>query len=110
VPVLTYVSALSLLVGTLHGTVMRGPISPVCRVGTPCSAPAKHITLFFTRNGTTRRTSTDGLGHYRLRLTAGVYSVKTNQRPFGVRPQPTSVTVRGGIDRRVNFYIDTGIR
>jgi hypothetical protein len=110
VAVLIYASALSLLMGTLHGTVMRGPIAPVCRVGTPCSAPAKHITLYFTRNGTTRSTSTDGLGRYRLRLTAGVYSVKTNQRPFGVRTQPTRATVREGIDTRVNFHIDTGIR
>jgi hypothetical protein len=108
--VVAFVAALSLLLGSLHGTVMRGPIAPVCRVGTPCSAPAKHITLFFTRNGTTHTTSTDGLGRYRLHLTAGVYSVKTNQRPFGVRTQPTKVTVRGGIDTRMNFHIDTGIR
>jgi hypothetical protein len=104
------VSAVSLLLGTLHGTVMRGPTAPVCRVGTPCSAPAKHITLYFTRNGTMHSTRTDSLGRYRLRLRAGVYSVKTDQRPFGFRPQPSSVTVRAGIDRRMNFKIDTGIR
>jgi hypothetical protein len=104
------VSALSLLLGSLHGTVMRGPTAPVCRVGTPCTAPAKHITLYFTRNSKTQSTTTDALGRYRLRLRAGVYSVKTDQRPFGLRPQPRSATVRAGVDTRVNFKIDTGIR
>jgi hypothetical protein len=104
------VSAVSLLFGTLHGTVTRGPTAPVCRVGTPCTAPAKHVTLYFTRNGTTQRTTTDAQGRYRLRLRAGMYSVKTDQRPFGVRPQPRNVTVRAGVDSRMNFMIDTGIR
>jgi len=103
-------SALTLLLGTLHGTVMRSPTAPVCRIGTPCSAPAKHVTLFFTRNGTTRSTMTDAAGHYRVRLPAGVYSVKTNQRRFGLRPEPRNATVRAGVDTRVNFTIDTGIR
>ncbi len=103
-------TALSLLLGTLHGTVVRGPTTPVCIVGKPCTAPAKHVTLFFTRNGKTRSTVTDDQGRYRVRFPAGVYSVKTNQRPFGTRPQPSTVRVRAGLDRRVNFEIDTGIR
>jgi hypothetical protein len=110
VKVIAFVSAVSLLAGSLHGTVMRGPTMPACRVGTPCTAPAKHITLRFTRNGVTRTTMTDARGRYRVRLVAGVYSVRTNQRPFGTIPQPSRVRVRGGIDRRVNFAIDTGIR
>lgn len=105
-----FFSAVTLLAGSLHGTVLRGPISPVCRIGTPCTAPAKNVTLYFTRDGRTLTAKTDARGRYRLRLTAGVYAVKTDQRRFGVRPQPRSVTVRGGLDRRVNFTIDTGIR
>jgi carboxypeptidase family protein len=108
--VIAFVSAVSLLVGTVHGTVMRGPTVPVCRVGMPCSAPAKHVTLFFTRNGTTRSTKTDDRGRYRLRLQAGVYSVRTDQRPFGTTPEPKTVRVRAGLDRRVDLQIDTGIR
>ena len=104
------VSAVALLTGTLHGTVMRGPIAPVCRLGTPCSAPAKNVTLSFTRNGSTRRTTTDGSGRYSIRLPAGVYAVKTNQRPLGIVPQPRSVRVRAGQSTRVDFAIDTGIR
>jgi hypothetical protein len=110
VKVIALATAISLLLGSLHGTVMRGPTMPVCKIGTPCTAPAKHITLFFTRNGSTRSTMTDERGRYRVRLAAGVYSVRTNQRPFGTVPQPSRVRVRGGIDARVNFAIDTGIR
>jgi hypothetical protein len=103
-------SALSLLLGSLHGTVMRGPTAPVCKVGTPCTAPAKHVALHFTRHGKTHTTTTDARGRYRLSLRAGVYSVTTDQRPFGLRPRPASVTVRAGLDKRMNFKIDTGIR
>ena len=103
-------SAVALLTGTIHGTVMRGPTAPVCRVGIPCSAPAKHVTLYFTRNGSTRSTVTDDRGRYAMRLPAGVYAVKTNQRPFGTTPQPRSVRVRARASTRVDFDIDTGIR
>jgi hypothetical protein len=103
-------SAVALLTGTIHGTVMRGPIAPVCRVGIPCSEPAKHVTLYFTRNGSARSTVTDNRGRYAMRLPAGVYVVKTNQRPFGTTPQPRSVRVRAKTSTRVDFDIDTGIR
>ena len=104
------VSAVALLTGTIHGTVVRGPTVPVCRVGTPCTAPAKHVTLSFTRNGSTRTTRTDARGRYSIRLPAGLYAVKTDQRPFGTVPQPRTVRVRGGASTRVDFAIDTGIR
>ena len=103
-------SAVALLTGTIHGTVMRGPIAPVCSVGIPCSEPAKHVTLYFTHNGSTRSTVTDDRGRYAKRLSAGVYAVKTNQRPFGTTPQPRSARVRAKTSTRVDFYIDTGIR
>jgi hypothetical protein len=105
-----FISAVALLTGTLHGTVMRGPIAPVCRLGTPCSAPAKHVALSFTRYGSTHSTTTDDRGRYSIRLPAGVYAVKTNQRPFGTVPQPRTVRVRGSQNTRVDFAIDTGIR
>jgi hypothetical protein len=108
------VSALALLAatgtGTIHGTVMRGPIAPVCRIDTPCTAPAKHVTLLFTRNGSTRTTTTDAKGRYTIRLAAGVYAVKTNQRPFGRVPQPRTVRVTAAQSKRADFAIDTGIR
>jgi hypothetical protein len=110
VTLIALVSAVALVTGTIHGTVVRSPTAPVCRVGTPCSAPAKHVTLTFTRNGATRSTTTDDRGRYSIRLAAGVYAVKTNQRPFGTVPQPRTVRVRASQSTRVDFTIDTGIR
>jgi len=110
VTLVALVTAVALLTGTIHGTVMRGPIAPVCRIGTPCTAPAKGVTLSFTRNGSTRSTTTDDRGRYSIRLAAGVYAVKTNQRPFGTVPQPRTIRVRAAQSTRVDFAIDTGIR
>jgi hypothetical protein len=110
VTLVALISAVALLTGTLHGTVMRGPIAPVCRLGTPCSAPAKNVTLSFTRNGSTHSTKTDDRGRYSIHLAAGVYTVKTNQRPFGLFPQPRTARVRAGQSTRVDFAVDTGIR
>ena len=105
-------SALALLagVGTIHGTVMRGPIAPVCRAGTPCSAPAKHVTLYFSRNGATRSATTDAKGRYTIQLPAGIYTVKTNQRTVGRVPEPRTVRVKAAKRTRADFAIDTGIR
>jgi hypothetical protein len=108
--VLPFLSALALLLGSLHGTVMRGPITPVCKVGVPCDGPAAHVTLFFKRSGTTTSASTDAQGHYRLKLKAGLYTVRTNQKVFGTTPKPDTVRVYASRDRRVDFFVDTGIR
>jgi hypothetical protein len=103
-------SAVALLLGTLHGQVMRGPTTPVCIVGKPCQAPAKNVTLFFTRKDKTRTTTTDDHGRYRVRLPAGTYTVHTNLRRFGRTPRPSFARVVAARDRRVDFDIDTGIR
>jgi hypothetical protein len=108
--VLPFLSALALLLGSLHGTVTRGPITPVCQVGVPCNGPAAHMTLFFTRSGVRTSTSTDAQGRYRLKLNAGLYTVRTSQKVFGATPKPSSVRVYAARDRRVDFFVDTGIR
>jgi len=108
--VLAFVSAVSLLLGTLHGTVTQGPLTPVCLVGQPCEGPAPHLTLRFTRNGVTNITVTNRDGRYRIRLRAGYYAVRTNRRPFGTIPRPGRVHVVSGRDLRVDFFVDTGIR
>ena len=102
--------AVSLLLGALQGQVMRGPIAPVCHIDKPCDAPASHVRLFFTRSGPTTAAVTDTKGFYRVRLAAGTYAVRTDQRSFGTMPQPRRVRVAGGRVRRVDFHIDTGIR
>jgi hypothetical protein len=95
-----------LVAGILWGSVTIGPITPVCRVGTPCSGPAKRATLTFSKPGRVLSTKTDGLGRYRLTLPVGTWSV---QASVGMRVEPVTVVVRAGT-HRTNFSIDTGIR
>ena len=90
----------------LHGTVTIGPLTPVCRVGTPCDGPAKRATLTFSRNGRSIAVKTDAAGRYRVSLAAGTWRVRTNA---GMSIAPSSIVVRAGTHRR-DFSIDTGIR
>jgi hypothetical protein len=107
---IAFVSAISLLVGTLHGQVMRGPTTPVCRVGVPCEAPAAHTTIVFTRFGRTTSAVTNAKGYYRIGLTAGLYAVKAKRQSIGRGLEPRTMRVLGGRDKRADFHIDTGIR
>jgi hypothetical protein len=91
----------------LYGVVTRGPITPVCKVGRPCDAPAAGVVLSFSRAGIVRRVTTDARGHYRIALAAGTYAVAISR---GGRLDPTRVTVRAGGFRHVDFDVDTGIR
>ncbi len=92
--------------GVLWGSVSIGPITPVCRVGTPCSGPAKQATLTFSRPSRVVTTKTDSAGRYRLTLAVGTWSVRTN---VGMRITPMTVVVRAGTHRE-NFAVDTGLR
>ena len=95
-----------LVAGVLWGSVTIGPITPVCRVGTPCSGPAKRATLTFSKPSRVVSTKTDSLGHYRLTLPVGTWSVRAS---VGMRVAPVTVLVRAGT-HHVNFDVDTGIR
>jgi hypothetical protein len=92
----------------LYGDVTRGPISPVCRAGQPCTAPAAGAVLVFSRSGRERgraHVRTDGT--YRIALATGTYSVRAvSKRPLA----PAKAWVRKGRYRHVDFSIDTGIR
>jgi hypothetical protein len=96
-------------VGTgLRGLVTRGPITPVCKEGVPCSAPAKHIKITFVRNGVAKSVVTGADGRYTIALTGGTYAVRFPSAPFGFRPRTVFVPA-GRLSTR-NFSIDTGIR
>jgi len=92
----------------LHGVVTRGPITPVCIAGQPCSAPVPGATLVFQSNGHAAvRARTNSRGAYRIVLAPGTYSVAlTTPRRMG----PTKAHVVSGRFSRVDFSIDTGIR
>ena len=92
----------------LYGTVMRGPITPVCALEVPCDEPAAGAVLVFTREGReVARTRVRQDGSYRIALAPGTYRVRAvSRRPL----DPSTVTVRPRRFRHVDFSIDTGIR
>ena len=99
------------LTSGLHGIVTRGPTTPVCRVGVPCSAPAVGAVLVFSRTGhTAARVRAGAGGRYSIRLAPGYYTVTVSPVPrigFGIRPN--QVHVARDIYARLDFSIDTGI-
>jgi hypothetical protein len=97
----------------LQGTVYRGPILPVCRVGKPCEAAAPGVTLTFSRADVrVMRTKTGSDGTYHVLLPPGVYAVSADMRGPGraQMPVPHRAKVRSGHIDKLDFRIDTGIR
>jgi hypothetical protein len=93
----------------LYGTVTKGPLTPVCTVDTPCQGPAADLQLIFSRNGkVVARTKTRDNGTYRIALGPGRYVVRAGPTSFSAEPGMASVPRKGF--RRVDFFVDTGIR
>jgi hypothetical protein len=103
--------ALALALTGLHGVVTRGPTTPVCQVGKPCSEPAVGAVLVFSRGGTVAGRARSGAGgRYTVRLLPGLYTVRVSPPQHIGGLTPSQVRVRAGAPRRVDFQIDTGIR
>jgi hypothetical protein len=104
--------AAALLTSGLQGVVTRGPTQPVCRVGTPCSAPAVGVELQFWRRGRlVSDVRTGDAGRYAVRLAPGTYTVRLSPPPtIGAGLRPALVRVSRGVVTRADFYLDTGIR
>lgn len=97
--------------GGIYGSVTRGPLRPVCSAELACDGPAKDAVLVFSKDGgLAARVTTDVHGHYRLKLAAGLYTVRLGARSASLgRLEPRKVLVGRTFARR-NFSIDTGIR
>ena len=95
-----------LVAGILWGSVTIGPLTPVCRVDTPCDGPAKQAKVTFSHGARSVVARTDNAGRYRVTLTTGTWTVRAS---IGMRIAPARLVVRAGT-HRVNFMIDTGIR
>lgn len=95
----------------VRGTVMRGPVTPVCTAGVPCDAPARGLVLVFARKGVVlARATTDARGRYTVRLRPGVYGISTVRRGLGSSLTPRLVRVLPGKVTRLDLRLDTGIR
>jgi hypothetical protein len=96
----------------LHGTITRGPTTPVCQMGKPCTEPYVGALLVFRRNGAVAaRARSDANGRYSVRLRLGTYNVSMAVRPkigSGVKPQ--TIRLSRAVSTRIDFYVDTGIR
>jgi len=89
----------------LKGTVTIGPLTPVCRVGTPCDGPAPRVVLTFRSPTRTFHATTAANGAYAVRIAPGTYAVTASK---GMRISPAKLVVHG--PRSQSFSIDTGIR
>jgi hypothetical protein len=98
---------LAVVLVVLHGLVTIGPTKPVCDASTPCTKPAAHVVLRFTRLGHTVRVRTDAAGRYRIRLAPGTWTLRTGA---GMRHTPVRVWVPRRARVRRDVAIDTGIR
>lgn len=100
------------LASGLHGVVTRGPTTPVCKVGVPCSKPAPGAVIIFSREGRKPVNVHVGAGgRYSVDLPPGYYTVRLGTSPrIGVRIRPAHARVTPGVNARLNFSIDTGIR
>lgn len=101
-----------LLAGGLHGVVTRGPTTPLCKVGVPCSAPAVGVVIVFSRQGHAPvRVRTAAEGRYSVRLAPGYYGGRLNRVPrIGTGIRPLHARVTRGLNAQLDFSIDTGIR
>jgi hypothetical protein len=95
----------------LRGVVLVDPAYPVCQIGQPCTAPAKHVWLVFSRRGrAVARTRTASDGSYRIALAPGAFAVSSPHHTLSRGLQPRRVVVRLRGYRRVDFRLDIGIR
>lgn len=97
----------------LTGVVIRGPITPVCRIDLPCDAP---FSAGFTVQRAGRRVAdfrSDSSGQFTVFLAPGAYTVVPNSDAGIISPtsQTKSVTVADtGMLTVVRLMFDTGIR
>ena len=96
----------------LAGTVVRGPVTPVCLVDVPCDAPFA-ATFQVRRGGVLVATfQSDGKGAFSVGLAPGSYVIVPAADAPIIDPASQAKTVAVGADgvTTVQLEFDTGIR
>lgn len=96
----------------LTGTVLRGPVTPVCRVDVPCDQPFS-ASFSVRQDGRTVTTfHSDANGHFESRIAPGTYVVvpATDAPIISPSSQVKQVEVASKGLTTVVLQFDTGIR
>jgi hypothetical protein len=95
----------------LEGTVVRGPVQPVCRIDIPCDAPFSAGFQVLQLGRLISRFSSDSTGHYQVPLPPGEYTVLADSTaPIWPKGQARNVTVEPIGVTHLDLSFDTGIR
>lgn len=96
----------------LTGTVLRGPITPVCRIEVPCDAPFSADFSVEQNGKVVLRFRSEQDGRFTVMLEPGQYRVvpATNAPIISPTSQAKTVNVLAGGLTEVRLSFDTGIR
>lgn len=96
----------------LVGTVVRGPVQPVCQLAVPCDAPFSAGFTVTQRARLVAAFHSDANGHFELPLAPGAYVVVPNADAPVISPrsQAKDVAVGPSGPTTVLLHFDTGIR
>jgi hypothetical protein len=96
----------------LVGTVVRGPVQPVCQIEVPCDAPFS--ASFTVQQGGRLIASfrSDSAGHFDVRLARGTYVIVPGADAPIISPKTQTKEVVVGVlgVTTVLLHFDTGIR
>jgi hypothetical protein len=96
----------------LTGVVLRGPVTPVCQVETPCDAPFAAVFSVHQNARKISQFASDANGRFTVHLEAGTYTIVPGPTAPILAPQSQvkSVQVLSSGLTEVRLEFDTGIR
>jgi hypothetical protein len=96
--------------GTVTGTVVAVPCSPVESAGQQCAGrPVADLEIDFTHGEASAKAMTDSAGHYSVTLTSETWSVHLATR-MRIISGPAQVNVQPGSAVTASYVLDSGIR
>jgi len=96
----------------LVGTVVRGPVQPVCQVNIPCDAPFSASFTVEREGRVVAAFRSDSQGNFNVRLPPGRYFVVPGPDAPIIAPRAQAKEVTVGLDGETTVLLrfDTGIR